>query len=507
VGLDDFGFPMLQNELSFVPAESQPEANGATTASQEPDTQLPLVNGIAKGGSTSLEAYEQEPRPHGLYDTDLEKMHTDLYKRKYLTPNDFLDDIRKIVHNTYLRFEEDAERFYKAQAMLTAAQVSINEFDLQLRQDCDRMAARERKRREERMRNREKEKGPDESANHGHGNGFGYAPGTRRSARQNGQQLEISISDPLKIERRRKRQRAGGEAATDSQGSEGDTSDGRTSKRSKMAVSDDEDPLNNLGLGPTSQPRPLVVRFTGAGAESPSHGREHSTAVQQEDVLPLLTTAMEVDQESVTPRRGGFDPFLLNPMPMPASLPLLVSKSSSSSSSDPFSAGPALFLHDSVGAPEDPFDVVPSSSIPVDHLSQPSTSAMQTSRTATPTPSAATLEPQPQSQPRKSPTPTPVPIIVDPPIAELVRTPTPVPMPDFIVDPDKLSRLKHHLPGHTDLLSVEELEQLRAMCLGCIWRHRVAWDRGQMLDELETILFDFVREIKNRENEEPFSVD
>ena len=343
VGLDDFGFPMMQNDLSFVPAESQPEANGATAASQEPDTQLPLVNGIAKGGSTSLEAFGQEPRPHGLYDTDLEKMHTDLYKRKYLTPNDFLDDIRKIVHNTYLRFDEDAERFYKAQAMLTAAQVSINEFDLQLRQDCDRMAARERKRREERMRNREKEKGPDESANHGNGNGsgFGYAPGTRRSARQNGQQLEISISDPLKIERRRKRQRAGGEAATDSQGSEADTSDGRTSKRSKMAVSDDEDPLNNLGLGPTSQPRPLVVRFTGAGAESPSHGREHSTAVQQEDVLPLLTTAMAVDEENVTPRRGGFDPFLLNPMPMPASLPLLVSKSSLSSS-DPFSAGPAL---------------------------------------------------------------------------------------------------------------------------------------------------------------------
>ena len=85
--------------------------------------------------------------------------------------------------------------------------------------------------------------------------------------------------------------------------------------------------------------------------------------------------------------------------------------------------------------------------------------------------------------------------------------PTPAPMPDFIVDPDKLSRLKHHLPGRTDLLSVEELEQLRAMCLGCIWRHRVAWDRGQMLDELETILFDFVRVIENRENEEPFSID
>jgi hypothetical protein len=49
---------------------------------------------------------------------DLEKMHVNLYKRKYLTPHDFLDDIRKIVHNAHLRIAEDMERFYKAQAMV-----------------------------------------------------------------------------------------------------------------------------------------------------------------------------------------------------------------------------------------------------------------------------------------------------------------------------------------------------------------------------------------------------
>ena len=44
MGLDDFGFPMLQNDPSFVSAESQPEANSA----------LPVT-----GGATTLTPLEQ----------------------------------------------------------------------------------------------------------------------------------------------------------------------------------------------------------------------------------------------------------------------------------------------------------------------------------------------------------------------------------------------------------------------------------------------------------------
>ena len=89
---------------------------------------------------------------------DLEIMHKELYKNSYLTPNDFLDDIHKIVHNATVFANQDTDRHNRALAMLTAAQVSLQDFDPQFRIDCQRMAVRERKRREDFRREREKEK-------------------------------------------------------------------------------------------------------------------------------------------------------------------------------------------------------------------------------------------------------------------------------------------------------------------------------------------------------------
>lgn len=73
-----------------------------------------------------------------LYDMDLERMHVDLYRGKYLTIQDILEDIHKIVENAATRQHEDLDRLYKAQAMLTAAEVSMHDFDPQLRLECKR---------------------------------------------------------------------------------------------------------------------------------------------------------------------------------------------------------------------------------------------------------------------------------------------------------------------------------------------------------------------------------
>ena len=81
-------------------------------------------------------------------------MQMDLYKGKYLTPADFLDEVGKMVYNADVRSYEDRERLYRAQAMYTATQVSIQEFDPQFRLECERMAARERKRRDQRRAER-----------------------------------------------------------------------------------------------------------------------------------------------------------------------------------------------------------------------------------------------------------------------------------------------------------------------------------------------------------------
>ena len=40
---------------------------------------------------------------------DLERMNVELYERRYLTLDDFLDDIRKIVHNVTVRINKDPE--------------------------------------------------------------------------------------------------------------------------------------------------------------------------------------------------------------------------------------------------------------------------------------------------------------------------------------------------------------------------------------------------------------
>jgi hypothetical protein len=60
------------------------------------------------------------------------------------------------------------------------------------------------------------------------------------------------------------------------------------------------------------------------------------------------------------------------------------------------------------------------------------------------------------------------------------RTPTP-PHPDFHVDERLLERLKARLVEGTVGVDVERLQQLRARCVGTIWRWRSEWDRDDMV--------------------------
>jgi hypothetical protein len=42
---------------------------------------------------------------------------------------------------------------------------------------------------------------------------------------------------------------------------------------------------------------------------------------------------------------------------------------------------------------------------------------------------------------------------------------------------------------------VEQLEQLRATCLGCVWRRRKEWDRDALVGELKEVVKEFVDEV------------
>ncbi|THU83079.1 AAA-domain-containing protein [Dendrothele bispora CBS 962.96] len=624
--------------------------------------QLPLVNGNANEAhqaSTSApapapSAPEPEPQPE-LYDMDLERMHTELYRGRYLTPGDFLTDVQKIVHNAEIRAYEDLDRYHKAQAMLTATEVSLNEFDPGLKLECERMAVRERKRREEYKKKKEKEKEEREKAKakekeNAGGDMAANENGTRRSARNNGLEPELTITDPVQLERRLKRQREGGSANGSRGGSESimdEDDQGRDTKRSKLLYlgADNADELNITG----TPPRPHSVRFAssnggqydfpthhpmqpmnpmqpfpmgglgghsqpgfyppghtgpfaqmnqgypGAVSPGPSHGHDsgyyqhqpsygpqphvqmpgpgpmgsfpmmnmapqtpqRSTPHGRPDSIPFMQSpssqfgpgpmhghghgheheheqgqgprpgqdifaphsmlpaippnidSMVVDVPTPTRPTGGFDPALLNPVPTPNPEP------SDNYGQQPQMTGPsmnnnrmsdinAIMNHNT----EDPFLSTSNSA----QQQQPRHSpAPQQPRSPIPDPGPVVAPPEQDVQNVNSPPPVstapPAPAPEAAADAEKLPSPiivierTPTPLPDFHISDYLVEELKDSLRDETSSLTIEQLEQLRATCLGCIWRNRKEWDRDACVREVKEIVKEFLREVGDGDEE------
>ncbi|OCH93260.1 AAA-domain-containing protein [Obba rivulosa] len=431
-----------------IEMRTEPDGDVELVGFEEAVTQPP-VNGVNGGTQDVLQLQPPPPPPPRMFDMDLERMHVDLYKGKYLTPDEFLDDIRKIVHNAHVRAMEDSERMYRAQAMLTAAEVSIQDFDPQFRLECQRMAAREHKRREERRKNKEKER----AAENNHQNGP-FAPGTRRSARHNGQQPEAALADPDALMRTLKRQRSHDAAATPSEDEGGE----RSQKRSKVSPPDDDDrdPIDLLAQHSTP-PRPLAVRFA-------------------DEVERPQTPVSPSSAQGELPRRSGFDPALLNPLPIPDTAPLPTPVFTNDPESLVINSEPNISQHHQL----------------------PSESAPQTPMVVTPVAVTATT-------PADSPN-----VLMDilpeqqqPPDAAMEVDRTPTPLPDFHVDETLWSTLKCVLRDNTDTLNVEHLEQLRAVCLASVWRHRSDWDRTGLLQELLEVIKEFVDEVSVDDMDSP----
>ncbi|CCM04953.1 uncharacterized protein FIBRA_07150 [Fibroporia radiculosa] len=449
-------------EIVTTSVEVRTETNGAMEVTEQQHTEQQVVEAQAEVVVNGIhEPVPQQPPEPRLFDIDLERMHFDLYRNRYLTPDDFLTDIRRIVHNAEVRVHEDPDRLFRAQAMLTAAEVSINDFDLQFRAECARMASRERKRREEYKKSKEKE---EKAAAEVNPNGLSpvYAPGTRRSARHNGQQPEISITDPTVLERRLKRPRSTSAVATPSEDEAGE----RGQKRSRLASEVDE-PMP----GPSSQECQPGVRFI-----------DNSEPMQISPFLsqPQPNGVDEVILADEGPRKsGGFDPSLLNPMPSPA----LQAGPASPITTIDYSA---FVSHDGPSPAEPPM-------AQTELRSEPPYPGQLDTETHEPATDLAGVEFQSHSTVGPSST-----------IAmEIERSPTP--LPEFILNEDRLSELRQVLRDRTDTLNIEQLEQLRATCLGCVWRHRTEWDRTELMYELVGVVERFVREVSLDDMDSPSS--
>lgn len=440
------------------------------------------------------------PRPK-LYNMDLERMHLELYKNRYLTPHDFLDDVGKMVHNAEVRMYEDPERLHRAQAMYTATEVSVQEFEPGFRLECERMATRERQRRQERKEQRREQKRQEEQAAARRSGSVldGDHPGVRRSGRNNGKEPEMTLTDPLLLERKLKRQRSRG-GSNDSKESGDDNMDGgRGSKRSRVAS---EDPLN-IGTGPSSLDQgPNAHNSNVHWADDmsapalPQTNDTFGAALPNGDIL-----ALEPDK-ATTPlaQVGGFDPSLLNPTsPEPPQRYFTTPRDGQDMPTIPSSIDstpqPTPSLQPSTSSSQHAFpfqqefdqnNPIPSNS--ATPQPQASTSAAPPAAPEQPAasspshpiePSQSTSEIEGQPQPESM---------------EIDRAPTP--LPDFHLPEYDLDVLRRELRDNTSSLSVEQLEQLRAMCLGAVWRRRSEWDRTEMVKEVRDVMREFVEEVR-----------
>jgi len=426
-------------------------------------------------------AVERQPEVPKLFDMDLERMHVELHKNRYLTPHAFLDDVGKMVHNAVVCRSEDLERLHRAQAMYTATEVSMQDFDPQFRTECERMADRERQRRAARKKEKEKAKAKakEQRLQEADAGSETYAPGTRRSARHNGQEPEIAITDVTKLERaaRLKRQRSTG-PSTGSQTSGDEISDGRNAKRSRVNNEEDVSMNTNLAEPCNTQQVSTVASTVYLSCPQPQSTPDSVDPDGNGGRLPdVPPSAMG----------GGFDPSLLNPAPSHSDQPpyqrfFTPSSTSVSAAPDPMTVdAPEEVPH----PPRSPSPVLPppesTQSSELRPISEPPVSNADAS---TPIPpitgeSTATAPPAPEC---------------DFEAIEVDREPTP--LPDFHFDQNALTHLGDGFRDTTDLLNIEQLEQLRASCLGCVWAHRSDWDRDILIIELGEILRDFVEEVR-----------
>lgn len=484
------------------------------------------VNGVVGQPEVQVNGIVASPPEPQLFEVDLESINVDLYKGKYLTPNMFLDEIGKIVYNAEIRAYEDRDRLNKAQAMYTAAQVSIQEFDPGFRLECERMADRERQRREQRRAEKEKERSR-QASREGSANGSGQENGgVRRSGRNNGQAPELGITDPLLIERRLKRQRSDG-VSGEPQISGEDSGDDHNSKRTRVdgvpgqPPQEEQDELDVLG--PTSsQVRPATVRFAPDASSlletptKPNATNGHLPPTQQVYMTPIAENYAEGRHSlALNDMLNPTTPVQERPLPSVQSL----------IASDPINATPQTpvpfsRLQQYDAQPTSPFIDTPSQFqqdpasrfqplMPIQSLPGPISGApeapLQTPRRspapfspgvnvlATPIPRNELLQFNGDAPPAEPIVADPAPREASPMEVEAPRTPSPPP-PDFHVDETLLVDLEARYVEKTEQLNVEELEQLRATSLNCIWRYRQSWDRDACVRELFGIVDEFVEE-------------
>jgi len=371
------------------------------------------------------------------YDVDLEKMHYKLYYNEYLTSQQFVADVQKIVYNAEQEHRrsltEDHETVVKAQAMLTHTRVMVEQAcDPQFDIDCHRMYER-MKLRNPLLGQPKKRATPKEKA---------QPLPERQSHRVCGLEPEIPY-DPHFSDRGVKRMMGGYDAHTDPE---------RPTKRNKGGPPHHQ-PSSS---GSVKDCEERVVDENGRAAEGTP---EDPTSLAQAGDLPASTTP-------------DYEPECLK-------------------STDLSSAPISLATHHPCSADKAPH---------TNGLHQPAASAVADGDCSMQTAAESIPGQQPNGSSGKemvsgsSEKAAPGLEGCDEGATGETECP-PVVYPDFECPEEPLSSLRLELVHKTHGLSLDHLELLRAGCCNIIWANRAAFQRASMLAQCRHFVHQFFQDL------------
>lgn len=217
----------LDASRSFVIARDEPSSSATVSGlpvpatSASPPAEPPSVNVHPPAVSAEaepfyLQGYSRDEtgfyqRDLNIWTVSLERMQKRLYYNGYLTVNDFLNDIGKIVSNAIEAQEVDTERLTRAHQLHNLAVILLDQYiEAEFRISCDRMAERMIQREAEASKEEEKVRiQTEEEAKKPR-----MPSGERHSARLHGEAAEVgTLSDLAAIERKRSRKASEEDAA------------------------------------------------------------------------------------------------------------------------------------------------------------------------------------------------------------------------------------------------------------------------------------------------------
>ncbi|KAF8328535.1 uncharacterized protein EI90DRAFT_3064502 [Cantharellus anzutake] len=325
------------NQESLQPIDVE-MLNGPTqidsTNEKQPNPTVPHVNGIVNGDAkssdeqppistsgpaTDVPATSSPPQPlPKVYDVDFDKMHQKLYDKAYLTPDEFLQDLSRMVHNTRIP-PCNLEHAFKAHQMYSEAEAVI--WDAQFKLECERMAARDKARRTATKAQTVKDTPPKPTQEGQNATGESSLPAAQGTGAAELPATE-SNEDPMRLERTLKRPRVDSEILQDVRETAFEETGNRSpAKRAKLSLEDQDETTTVVDLDtarcpiPTeSAPTRLSVQFL-VDSQPSNSMLVDATSLAQRPSLPA--TNLPIESVSPTPAR--------TPTPTPQYPPLEVS--------------------------------------------------------------------------------------------------------------------------------------------------------------------------------------